>query len=776
MRLNVAEIGLVSAAVDGFDLKSVPAAELKNNLRNVFSNKVLAWLASKGEQDVTIEELKAQGISLTLQPQDLTIDMSLSESAMSTDRLTYGKDRHFEPPKGEASWAMLNNLNFNHERADNSNAEHSQFEWLMNANIGGAGGLNIRSSAFWENGDNRDNHFYRGDTFAFYDRPDLPMRFTIGDTQVNNTGHLSGIQLAGLGVEKAYSKLQPQRRITPSNSQQFVLPRPATLEVFINEFLISRLKLRAGRYDLSDLPLTSGVNNIHVVARYANGETQDFHFTTHYNARLLAAGLSDYAFKVGYVSSLSNNRYHYDDELLISGHYEYGVNDKLTLGVNGAVHPLGHVLGSIATINSPLGNISLRYSHSEVNSLRGKAFSIETEHSIFGHGHYGSPNLRLGYEIKNNFTNTPWQTFNTISDNTRAFFDYSYIIDDYIDLNLTATRNVNDDDLTTKNASANVNFRYEDIRVKVGFNHSSSDDIRAISQNQFVLSFTWNGYNRDDSTRTRAQYNSATKVANASYAKTNHNYLNDYGYELRAEKGNNYRQEQLRASYTGAFFRADVNAANYTRANLSAESSAGLNLSTSIGLADGHLGMGATTTAPFAVVTKHKTLKNNDVLVNVDRLGRAQTKPSNKIGALLNLGSGYTNSQFNINVPEAPLGYDWGPGMYLIAGGANTGHHIQVGSELSYTVMGTLVDAKGTAIAMQRGHVTKRHKNDNSQPLRRPFFTNRVGRFVVEGVSIGEYIIELNDVKGTFSIADTDTRFIRLGTIKLEQAQSKGDL
>ncbi|MBD1581093.1 fimbria/pilus outer membrane usher protein [Pseudoalteromonas sp. S16_S37] len=781
VRLNVAEIGLVSAAVDGFELKSISALEVKENLHSVLSDKVLTWLASKGDEDITIEQFKAHGISLTLQPQDLTIEMSLAESAMATDSLTYGKDRHFELPKGEAKWAILNNLNLNHERSDNNRTEHTQFEWLMNANIGGADGLNVRSSAFWEsgdNGDNQDSHFYRGDTFAFYDRPDLPMRFTLGDTQVTNSGHLSGTQLAGLGIEKAYSKLQPQRRITPSNSQQFVLPRAATLEVFINEFLISRLRLRAGRYNLSDLPLTSGVNNIHVVARYANGETQDFHFATHYNARLLAPGLSDYSLKVGYVSSLDNGHYEYDDELLVSGNYEYGFNDKLTLGLNGAIHPQGHVLGSIVTLGSPFGNISLRYSQSEMSEQTGEAFSIETEHSIFGNGNYGSPNLRLGYELKRNFTNTPWQTFNTIADNSRAFFDYSYIIDDYSDFNLNATRTVNDNNVASENASASFNFRYEDMRLKVGFNHNSSDDPRVISENQFVLNFTWNGYDRDAHTRTRAQYNSSTKVASASYAKTNNNFLNDYGYELRAEKGSNYRQEQVRASYTGAFFRADVNATNYTRSNVSADSSVGINLSTSLGVADGHLGMGATTTAPFAVVTKHKTLKNTDVLVNVDRLGRAQTKPNNAIGALINLGSGYTNTQFNIDVPEAPLGYDWGPGMYLITGGANTGHHIQVGSDLSYTVIGTLVDAKGTAIAMQRGHVIKRRNNDDgaTQTLRRAFFTNRTGRFVVEGISVGDYIIELDDAKGAFSITDVENRFIRIGTIKLEQTQLKGDL
>ncbi|WP_240503679.1 fimbria/pilus outer membrane usher protein [Pseudoalteromonas amylolytica] len=782
IRQNATELGHVSATVDGLTLKSISAAEFKRNLQSVLSKEVLAWLTSKGEQEVTLEQFRSHGISLSLQPQDLTIEMSLTEAAMATDSLSYGREKHFEQPNGEANWAVLNNFNLNHERSDNNQSHHSQFEWLINANVGGGDGINMRSSIFWENDDNLEEQFYRGDIALFYDQPDMPLRMTLGDTQTSSRGHLSGTQLGGFEIQKAYSKLQPQRKITPGNSQQFVLPRPATLEVFINDFLISRLRLRAGRYDLNDLPLTSGVNNIQIVATYANGETQQFSFTTHYNARLLAEGLSDYSFAVGYVSSVEDGRYHYDDDLLISGSYEYGLTDSLTFGVNGAIHPRGHVLGSVATLNSLLGNISFRFSQSDMqyqthSSTQGHAYSIETEHSVFGKGDYGSPNLRLGYEVKEDFTNTPWLQFSTPNNNKRAYVDYSYIIDDNLDVNLNASRSTNSDAMVTKNITAELNLRYEGLRVRVGYNHSTSEDPRTLSENQFVLNFIWNDYNRRSNIRTRAQYNNQSKVASASYGKTNNNFVNDYGYELRAERGSDYRQEQFKASYTGAFFRADVGANNYTRSQQSSESGANINLSTSVGIADGHVGMGATTTAPFAVVTKHKTLKETDVLVNVNHFGRAQTKPSQNIGALIDLGTGYANYQFNIDVPQAPLGYDWGPGMYQIVGGANTGHHIQIGSELSYTVIGTLVDEQGTPIAMQRGRVIKQQNTDGqkAQPLSRAFFTNRAGRFVVEGISVGEYLIELNDTQGTFLIEDTEQRFIRIGTLTLEKIPSKGD-
>lgn len=775
VRLNVAEVGQISAAVDGFELASVSAREFRQNLQSVLSTEVLAWLASREDEAITPDEFKAHGITLVMQPQDLTIEMTLSESAMATDSLSYGREKHFEIPKGEAYWAMLNNLNLSHERSNNNQNHHSQFEWLINGNVGGGNGLNFQSSVFWESGTSEESHVYRGDTSLFYDMPEKPLRMTLGDTQVNSTGHLAGAQLAGLGIEKAYSKLQPQRRVSPSNNQQFVLPRGATVEVFINEFLISRLRLQAGRYNLSDLPLTSGVNNIHLIATYANGETQAFHFTTHYNSRLLAKGLSDYSLVLGFVSSLDNGHYHYDDEALLSGSYEYGLTDTITVGLNGAVHDLGHVVGSTTSLNTPLGNLSLRYSQSKAPQVSGYAYSIETEHSVFGSGNFGSPNLRLGYELKDDFTNTPWLDLNTINNTRRAYFDYSYVISDTMDFNLNASRSTDSDHQVSENVTAEFNVRYDGFRVRFGYNHNNSEDTRLISDNQFVLNIVWNGFNRETNTRTRAQYDNRTKVGSASFERTNNNFVHDYGYELRSERGSDFRQEQVKASYTGAFFRTDVTANNYTRLHQYADSSASINLSTSVGIADGHVGMGSTTTAPFAVISKHKTLNNTEVAVNVDRLGRAQTTPSTQVGALINLGTGYAATQFNVDVPDAPLGYDWGPGTYTLTGGAATGHYIQIGSDLSFTAIGALQDEQGIPFAMKRGQVIKVSPDDNTPVMSWPIFTNRAGRFVVEGISAGDYLIEVGSAKGNFQIDDSEKRFVKVGRITLKQTNLKGN-
>lgn len=773
VRLNNAEIGQIAAEVNGITLVSVSGSQLNQNLGKVFSAAINKWFIEQGDKPITVAELEAKGITIVLRSQDLVIELKLNESAMATDSLTYSRQQHVVLPNQEASWALLNNFNINHQRGNNNKTYDSTVEWLFDANIGGGDGINLHGSAFYEHSDTNGSKTYRSDFQLYYDQPQKPLRYTFGDTQNRVVGHLSSYQMGGFSINKAYAQLQPQRNLTPGNSQVFVLPRQASVEIYVNGFMISRIRLRPGRFDVNDLPLTSGSNNIHLVATYADGETERFDFTTHYNAQLLAEGLSDYSVVFGYPSFIASNTYHYDESPLVAAMYEYGVGNAFTMGVNAAVNSKGQVGGVTATMGRDWGNLSLRYSTSDSNGESGRAFTIDTEHNVIGQSQYGAGNLRLGYEKKEDFSATPWFSQGNLITNERVFFDYSYFVSDTIDANLYGSLLLNSGTERTKDFTAQLNYRNDGINVSMGYSYGAVDEVTSNVENRFFVNLTWSFYDRKNNSRDRVRYNSRTKTTTATHTKVNGNYLNDYGYELLAEKGSGTRREQLRSSYTHQLFRSDFTTENITRESQLDRSSFALNLSTSVGLADGHIGIGSNVTAPFAVVSKHQSLAGRDVLVNVNRNNRAKTKTSDGLGALINLGTGYTATQFNVDVPDAPFGYDWGPGTYRLAGGANTGHYFQVGSALSYTVLGILVDEQGEPIALKRGSV-KGKNNGSGIAFNQSFFTNRVGRFVIEGIGTGDFDIQLEDVMGDFTIVESDQRFVNLGTITLIKTNTEG--
>lgn len=782
-RLDNREVAQMPASLDGFTLTSISASVFKQNLNKQLSTSVNAWLTEQGDNAITVEQFKARGIHLTLSTQDMLIALKLDESAMATDSLTYAQKKHVVLPENAASWSLLNNFNLKHQRSNNNDSYDSQFEWLFAGNVGGGEAVNFNGSVFWDHHDTTNSQAYRGDLSLFYDEPTKPLRFTFGDTQSRVTGHLSSYQLGGISVSKAYAQLQPQRNLTPGNSQVFMLDRPASLEIFVNDFMISRIRLRPGRYDVNDLPLTSGSNNISIVATYADGKTDQFKFTTHYNAQLLSQGLNDYTVAFGLPSSVVGNVYHYDANWLFSGAYEYGVSDVLTLGANGVAQSRGVVAGLAATMGKSWGNVAFRFSASggQVNS--GQAFTIDTEHSVFGQSGSGSPNLRLGYEKKHGFTPSPWLENRNTSTTQRLYYDYSFYLNDNIDFNTSGSVLLNANNQQTNDFTVQANWRGQGLNISAGYSRGITSDVVDTDQQRYFLNFSWSLYDRRNNSRQRVSYSSRTQIVGASHNKVNSNYLGDYGYQLLAERGADHRREQVRGSYTHQFFRADFDADNTNRDTQLARSNASINLSTSLGFADGKVGIGTNITAPFALIEKHQSLEDVDVFINVNRKGLAQGKSGNNFAALINLGSGYSIAQFAVDVPDAPFGYDWGPGTYRVAGGANTGHNFEVGSALSYTVLGVLTNDKGEPMSLKRGMVIQIDAvpqppiKGQEQGQRKVFFTNRAGRFVLEGVGAGEFILQIKGREGHFTIAESEQRFVDVGTIILLHPinSTKGD-
>ena len=767
LQYNQREIGQLTASIEGLDLVSMTGNDVLSVLSDLISDPLKAWLTEAGDSQLTLAELKAKGLEFTFNSQDFLIELNLHGSAMATDVLTYGRGDRLTPPSDSATWSMLNNFNLNHQRSNNNTDYASGLEWLMYGNVGGADGINFDGSVFWDTSKGQGSQLYRGELKWYYDQPELPLRITFGDTQSRSLGHLATYSVGGFSFDSAYSQLQPQRNTTPGNSQEFVLSRTANVDVLVNGFLVSRVRLRPGRYDINDLPMASGSNNVEVQATYGDGEIETFEFTTYYNAQLLSAGLSDYSIAVGFPTRIDNNVYHYADKPLLSGVYEYGMHDALTIGVNGALHQDGQVAGATATLGYPWGNLSIRTSMSKADGQTGEAFTIESEHSVWGKSQYGSPNLRLGLDKRREFRSSPWQPTDAANSVERVFFDYSYYFDENIDFNTNGSVQWDKDRNRREDFVAQLSWRRQGLNISAGYRRGGTLLRDDQDNNRLFVNFSWSFFDLATSSRSRVRHTSQTKLTSASYAKVNQNYMDDYGYEVIAEKGEDYRREQLAASYTGRLARGAINVDEFNRDGQGGSVGLGIDLSTSIGIADGKVGMGANVTAPFAVVDKHGSLQGSEVLVNVNRFNQAQTMAGDSLGALVSLGSGFAESRFTIDVPDAPLGYDWGPGTYQMAGGANTGHVVQVGSDLSYTVMGVLLDDNGEPVSLQRGIVER--LDAEGAPLNLNFFTNRTGRFVVEGIGAGEYRVRLGERAGRLVIVESQQRFVNVGTVTLSE-------
>lgn len=751
-------IGNVTFVLENFNLQAVNTTSLVEKLDAVINEELKEKLESHPTADINVSDLQQYGIDLTLNAKDLNVQMELQPEALSVDDLTYGDRNYIAKPSKSASWAMLNNLNLRFDRTTDGDNEYA-LDWLAEINIGGHDGINGQFSAFYDHR-NSTTETYRGDIRFYYDKHTIPVRYTFGDVDAFSRGHLNSANLGGLGYSRSYRDLQPLTKITPSNSQEFYLKQSAEVQVVVNNNVIAKVRLAPGRYDLNDLPLTTGENDVQITATYVNGEQENFSFSTFYNSQLLETGRSDFAINVGYPSTFNDFRYQYNSRLLATGYYEYGISDNFTGGINGLFYNGQYILGGVATVGSALGNFSLRLTHSELDSARGQSISVDTEHSIWGGSRYGIPNLRLSYEKRDNFSVTPWLENSIFSNDESVAFNYTYFFSDNVDLNITGRRTTTPTTEASKNATIQLNWRKRTLRVSAEYRYQSQSAASTTDENSIFVNVSWSLFNPKSRTRTRLDYLGRSDTFRGNYTKVNRNFLNDYGYAVDLQRSPDLESVTLSGSYTGNYFRADATSRYQERDTLSSSNDHRVNLSTSIGIADGKVGIGQNVRTPFVIVNTHPTLADKEVRLNPTPQGDFAATAGSTVGGLVSLGTPFTDSGLAVDVKDAPLGYDWGPGAYNIVGGSATGHTVQIGSDLSYTVIGYLRDKENNPLSLKRGELI----NDN---YKASFFTNRKGRFVIEGIGTGEYTLTVDGKSVTVEIKESTKSLIRLGIFKL---------
>ncbi|BDX05956.1 fimbria/pilus outer membrane usher protein [Planctobacterium marinum] len=758
------KIGEVSFVLENFSLHSVEGDALALPLSGLLNDELLRFL-NQSPSEILISTLAERGLSLTLNTKDLVVQLELAPEAMAVDQLTYGNRDYLAKPSDAAKWSILNDFNL---RIDKSNIDEDRLalDWVAQSNYGGHDGYNLNWSVFYEKEDD-DQEVYRGDITLFKDNFSKPRRFEIGDLSSFNKGHLPAVNAGGIGISTPYQQLQPLKRISPTNSQEFYMRLAGEVQVVVNGNIVAKVRLNPGRYDLNDLPLSTGQNDVEVIAIYVNGERESFTFNTFFNSQLLEEGLTIWAFNIGYPSQFRDFRYDYLDPLVMTGFYETGITNTLSAGVNALYVDGDFLVGTSATAGTAWGNFTLRMTTSEYQSTPGSSISIDTEHTVLGSSDFGVPNLRLSYQSRKDFVQSPWLENPTTGNDESWSVNYSWFITDKIDFNLNARRTRNSNDVTSENISAQLNWRYKSMRVSVQYQRQKNDSLVTDDEDSLFINFNWSAFDNQSLTRKRVDYRSQNNNLRASYAKINRNYQDDWGYSIEANKTDELEAVTLSSSYTHNRFRADMTARTQQREGLSRSNDYRLNLSSSVAIADGKIGIGSNVQTPFAIIDVHPTLKKAEVQINPSPTGQSLGSANTELAGLVNLGSGFTENIVNINALNVPLGYDWGPGTYNIVGGTNTGHVLTIGSDLSYTALGYVKDAENNPVSLQRGTIT-------GEGISATLFTNRKGRFVVEGVGVGKYEIKFGEATATIEIKASEISLVRLGIVKLYKSATTG--
>ncbi|HZV84126.1 MAG TPA: fimbrial biogenesis outer membrane usher protein, partial [Brevundimonas sp.] len=195
-----------------------------------------------------------------------------------------------------------------------------------------------------------------------------------------------------------------------------------------------------------------------------------------------------------------------------------------------------------------------------------------------------------------------------------------------------------------------------------------------------------------------------------------------------------------------------------------------LRIGTAIAFADGAVSVGRPIFDSFAIVRGHRSLEGAEILVEPTPLGYEASTGALGTAITPNLPS-YSAQTITINAPDAPVGADLGTGAFRVFPPYRSGYLLTVGSDYSFSAVGTLVGLDGAPLALVSGTATEVGAPDR-EPI--TLFTNRAGRFGLSGLRAGRWRLDmLGEEPATYYIDVPETA---AGVLRFENLQpSRGN-
>lgn len=618
-----------------------------------------------------------------------------------------------------------------------------------------------------------DGTFARQSTRVVYDVPDKALRVTGGDLDLRPIGSFSVPALLGVSIEKSYADLQPTKNVRPTGKRSFRLDRPSEVQVMVNGSEARRLKLQPGEYDLNDLPLASGTNDVQLRIKDDFGKEETIDFSILFNRTLLNSGVTEWSFAGGVRANAGLLSPWYDEEAaILTGTYRRGLSENVTGSVSAQASQDVALTGFNILSQTPYGLASVDAKVSgtvdgTVGWSGSAELAIETERLITSLN-----SAQLGVEIfSKNFVPSLDQASN---EGSRVRVSGS------VGRRLPAGMS----------ASVAGYYQFADEETDGGFGTSFSLN-KSVSQ-ELTLGVSGNyDYRPDDST---GQMSGLSLFARLNYRPTTASYatlqFDHASNTMTAAGGSNFEQGASRASVNVqwehtpqtekdnaetvanadlyyADGRIEVNASHGRNFDQLASGTTSRRTTANAGIgfafADDHIAFGRPVRGGYAIVDVHRSL--DESTIRMAPFQDAYKAGSDGLGPILFSDiSAYSRTSIPYDADNLPVGYDIGSGAFEFFAPYKAGFNVLIGSDFAVTAVGTLLDGDGKPLPLQAGTASASAYPDKHIVV----FTNADGGFTVPGLKAGEWNIAMNGAPAKhyiLNIRDDAGAYIDLGNL-----------
>ena|GEM_PF-1994891 len=747
-------------AVDAQTLLASVKPILKDDLYLKLKNSV------RPNGTFTIRDIKAAGFSITFDEATVELRLDLPPKYRKPQDLTlnyfeFGEQKYQRPDShsGYLNMRVIQGWQYGSNVEEKRRPLAGNLEFVENIK-----GFVLESSADYEEGG--ENEWHRQDTRLRFDDENNMVRYTLGDLTFRSTGFQQTPSIAGLSASREFA-IQPYKTIKPLSDTEIVIKRPSIVEIYVNGFLYSQMRLAPGVFNIRDFPLTTGQSSVRIKVRDDLGQEEIYDFSMLYENSLLGKGIQEFSYAAGipWVTSGGDRTYH-DSETFVSLLNRYGFTDHFTGGLNFQKFAEKNLLGVELSGIANLGYLSLQVARGEQSPGQfgfAEKLTYRTLDKIMGRQ---MPFL-LTLEAENQdadfypvtVADVPMTDPNKYQHRYDAQLNYRFESSLLWGVGANLVEYHDQEDARTYRSNLMLPVGRE-FRVEMAY----SKTVTATEEDRFLISLYWNesqGYFSASS-----YYDTENKTVNATVSRNNRYQYDDYRVSAAVQNNENGNTRSLAAEYLAQPL--SVRLDHFNNAQFGQDSNI-----TSIGLNTGFAWVGShgAFTQPvsdsFVLINADNLPKDQSVLINPSgEKGQAQLGPRKTV--VLKDQSAYYLNTVNVDATQLPLGYLLEKEYYGTQLTYRSGLLLDLDIKKRIMVKGSILEADGKPIAFAAGDIfdAKGQLIDNS------FFTNKEGRFVIEGLSAGSYKI-MTDQKDLpaleFTITPEMDKMLNLGPVQLKR-------
>ena len=755
------------------DVVEIEGSQLKELLVDQVAEELVSLIQGLPDGFASLEQLREHGLEIKLNLERLVIAISIQEktdpASQLPSRISFGLQRKLNHNAhiDESSLSGYANLRWRSARQGSDNDPTRNSHSLGISHVLNIHGYAIEGESVWNEADG----FRTRDLRIVRDLPEKLWRISLGDVSTPIIDLQRGFRVFGLNLAKEFG-IQPYRSFTPTGSANIALQESATVRVRLNGRTIRTLRLEEGDYDLEEFKLVAGENNMELEIEGDSGLVDTLNITEFGSMELLDKGVSTYSLTFGWprtsslqqgsakISDFSWYERFVADKPVFSGYYRKGINKRLTRSFDFQASEMWHRLGgSIVAVSPEMGSLNAQLSLNQSKD-NPSGYSLRTSWRNTVHGY----NLTIDNTLASNGYNLtePGAIPSDRDLASSSSISISKLLENGTNVSLGALFQKSQNGQRTSSTNLSFGKRFGSVYANTVLRYRN-----LASHDEFggFISFTWSP-TRKWRNRSQIRYNNSQKglefQSRFNYAnRWRDSYVsasldpkyNDQGFTL--DGGLAYQTSLYSASLLHTEFYTDIG----QFVNKGTDSS--LNLSTALAFADGSFGFASQIRDSFAIVSQHKAWKDVTLGINPTIGGyEKMAKPTILKPVLSNMPS-YREGYAMVQSVQSERFLDRND--FYFFPGYRRGTKVVIGSDAIYNVRSALTYSDGEPVVFKALLFRKK-----DQPTITGF-TNRIGRFVVTGLTPGPYTIHVADSDETAELlVEEGETMILIDSIQLE--------